>query len=80
MERPRTDDRATSAEGREQPPIQPQVEETPKPVAEAPDTTTRKTMHEDPSQLDKSGSKGEHGGSGGESEGSGSSGSSGGRS
>ena len=37
-----------SAEGREQPTIQPQVEETPKPVADAPDTTTPKTMHEDP--------------------------------
>jgi hypothetical protein len=44
-----------SAEGREQPVIQPQVEETPKPVADAPDTTTPKTMHEDPTKLEKSG-------------------------
>jgi small subunit ribosomal protein S3 len=40
VEKPRTDDQATSAEGREQPVIEPQVEETPKPVADAPDTTT----------------------------------------
>jgi len=66
VERPRTDESARSAEGREQPPIEPQVEETPKPVAEAPDTTTPKTMHEDPSKLDTSGTKDEHGGSGGE--------------
>jgi small subunit ribosomal protein S3 len=66
VERPRTDESARSAEGREQPTIEPQVEETPKPVAEAPDTTTPKTMHEDPSKLDSSGTKDEHGGSGGE--------------
>jgi small subunit ribosomal protein S3 len=66
VERPRTDESARSAEGREQPTIEPQVEETPKPVAEAPDTTTPKTMHEDPSKLDTSGTKDEHGGSGGE--------------
>jgi hypothetical protein len=70
VERPRTDQSARSAEGREQPPIEPQVEETPKPVADAPDTTTQKTMHDDPTTLDKSGSKGEHGGSGAQSEGS----------
>jgi small subunit ribosomal protein S3 len=66
VERPRTDERARSAEGRPQPPIEPQVEETPKPVGDAPDTTTPKTMHDDPTKLDTSGSKGEHGGSGGE--------------
>jgi hypothetical protein len=44
-----------SAEGREQPKIEPQVEETPAAVADAPDTTTPKTMHEDPSKLDQSG-------------------------
>jgi small subunit ribosomal protein S3 len=70
VERPRTDEAARSAEGREQPPIEPTVEETPKPVAEAPDTTTPKTMQEDPTKLDSSGSKGEHGGSGAQSEGS----------
>jgi hypothetical protein len=39
VERPRTDEAGVSAEGREQPVIEPQVEETPAPVAEAPDTT-----------------------------------------
>jgi hypothetical protein len=44
-----------SAEGREQPVIEPQVEETPKPVADAPDTTTPKQQVEDPTKLDQSG-------------------------
>jgi len=39
VEKPRTDDNATSAEGREQPVIKPDVEATPKPVADAPETT-----------------------------------------
>src|SRR5213083_2354780 len=39
VERPRTDETAKSAEGREQPPIEPQVETTPPAVADAPDTT-----------------------------------------
>jgi small subunit ribosomal protein S3 len=39
-ERPRTDEAATSAEGREQPVIEPQVETPAAPVADAPDTTT----------------------------------------
>ena len=66
VERPRTDEAAKSAEGREQPVIEPQVEETPKPVAEAPDTTTPKTAHDDPTKLDISGdeSKRSRGGSG----------------
>jgi small subunit ribosomal protein S3 len=55
VERPRTDEEGVSAEGREQPPIEPQVETTPAPVAEAPDTTTQKQMHEDPTKLDQSG-------------------------
>jgi small subunit ribosomal protein S3 len=55
VERPRTDETATSAEGREQPVIEPQVEETPKPVADAPDTTTPKQQVEDPTKLDQSG-------------------------
>jgi small subunit ribosomal protein S3 len=70
VERPRTDEQARSAEGRPQPPIEPQVEETPKPVGDAPDTTTRKQEHEDPTKLDTSGRKGEHGGKGGEGSGS----------
>jgi hypothetical protein len=44
-----------SAEGREQPAIEPEVETTPDAVAEAPDTTTTKTMHEDPTKLETSG-------------------------
>ena len=69
VERPRTDEQATSAEGREQPVIEPEVETTPAPVADAPDTTTAKAMHEDPTKLDTSGdpgaekSSGEGGGS-----------------
>jgi small subunit ribosomal protein S3 len=63
VERPRTDQSARSAEGREQPKIEPQVEETPKPVAEAPDTTTPKQQTDDPTKLDISGKKGEKGAS-----------------
>jgi small subunit ribosomal protein S3 len=69
VERPRTDEEAVSAEGREQPEITPEVEEVPAPVADAPDTTTQKQMHEDPTKLDQSGdesaekSKGEGSGS-----------------
>jgi hypothetical protein len=44
-----------SAEGRKQPAVTPEVPEVPKPVAEAPDTTTPKTMHEDPTKLEQSG-------------------------
>jgi hypothetical protein len=55
VEQPRTDEQGVSAEGREQPVIDPQVEETPAAVADAPDTTTQKQMHEDPTKLDQSG-------------------------
>ena len=58
VEKPRTDDNAVSAEGREQPVIEPQVETTPAPVADAPDTTTPKQQTEDPTKLDDSGGKG----------------------
>jgi len=58
VEKPRTDDNAVSAEGREQPVIEPQVETTPKPVADAPDTTTTKKQVEDPTKLEKSGDEG----------------------
>jgi hypothetical protein len=58
VERPRTDESATSAEGREQPPIEPQVETTPDAVAEAPDTTTPTKQVEDPTKLDDTGGKG----------------------
>jgi small subunit ribosomal protein S3 len=55
VEQPRTDEQGVSAEGREQPVIEPQVEETPAPVADAPDTTTPKVAHEDPTKLEQSG-------------------------
>jgi small subunit ribosomal protein S3 len=58
VERPRTDEDARSAEGREQPEIEPQVETTPAPVADAPDTTTPKQQTEDPTKLDESGGEG----------------------
>jgi small subunit ribosomal protein S3 len=58
VERPRTDERGVSAEGREQPPVEPQVEVVPEAIAEAPDTTTPKTQTEDPTKLDDSGGKG----------------------
>src|SRR5436190_855152 len=58
VEQPRTDDAGVSAEGREQPVIEPQVETTPKEVAEAPDTTTPKKQTEDLTKLDESGGEG----------------------
>jgi small subunit ribosomal protein S3 len=41
VEQPRTDQQGVSAEGREQPAVEPKVEETPAAVADAPDTTTQ---------------------------------------
>jgi small subunit ribosomal protein S3 len=55
VERPRTDEQATSAEGREQPRVRPDAQTTPAPVADAPDTTTQKKMHDDPTKLEQSG-------------------------
>jgi len=55
VEQPRTDENAVSAEGREQPAIEPDVTSTPAPVADAPDTTTPKTQTEDPTKLEQSG-------------------------
>jgi hypothetical protein len=54
VERPRTDEGATSAEGREQPVIEPEVTTTPEAVADAPDSTTPKQQTEDPSKKEKS--------------------------
>jgi small subunit ribosomal protein S3 len=54
-ESPRTTPEGVSAEGREQPVIEPELETTPDAVAKAPDTTTTKKMHEDPTKLDTSG-------------------------
>jgi small subunit ribosomal protein S3 len=53
VERPRTDKTATSAEGREQPAVEPQVETAPAPVADAPDTTTSQPAVE-PEKKEKS--------------------------
>jgi hypothetical protein len=61
VERPRTDEEAVSAEGREQPVIEPTPETTPAPVADAPDTTTTKKQVEDETKLDESGKKDEKG-------------------
>jgi small subunit ribosomal protein S3 len=55
VEQPRTDEQGVSAEGREQPVIEPQVEVTPQEVAEAPHMTTTKQQVEDPTKLDQSG-------------------------
>ncbi|MDQ3875145.1 MAG: hypothetical protein M3322_06290, partial [Actinomycetota bacterium] len=69
VERPRTDEDATSAAGREQPAIEPDTEGTaPAGVVDAPDTTTQKTTTEDPTKLEQSGDPGREGsrGSGGE--------------
>jgi hypothetical protein len=55
VEKPRTNEQAQSAQGREQPVIEPQVESTPQPVADAPDTTTPKTQVEDPTKLEDAG-------------------------
>src|SRR4051812_28926895 len=55
VERPRTDETATSAEGREQPPVEPETPTVEAPVADAPDTTTTKKQVEDPTKLDQSG-------------------------
>jgi small subunit ribosomal protein S3 len=55
VERPRTDEEATTAEGRELPEVQSEAPVVPEAVAEAPETTTPKTAHEDPTKLDQSG-------------------------
>jgi small subunit ribosomal protein S3 len=58
VERPRTDESATSAEGRRQPPVEPAVETAPPPVVDAPDTTTPTQQTEDPTKLEDAGDKG----------------------
>jgi small subunit ribosomal protein S3 len=58
VEKPRTDEKGVSAEGREQPAVEPEVETTPAPVADAPDTTTQKQQVEDPTKLEDSGGEG----------------------
>jgi small subunit ribosomal protein S3 len=58
VERPRTDEEGVSEAGREQPPIEADVEPVDAPVADAPDSTTQKQMHEDKTKLDDSGGEG----------------------
>jgi small subunit ribosomal protein S3 len=58
VERPKTDEDAKSAEGREQPVVEAEVETVDAPVADAPDTTTPKKQVEDPTKLEDSGGKG----------------------
>ena len=55
VESPRTDEAGASAEGRQQPAIEPEVQVVPAPVEDAPDTTTQKQMHEDPTKLEQAG-------------------------
>ena len=47
VEQPRTDEQGVSAEGREQPVLEPQVEETPAAVVAAPEETTQKKAPEE---------------------------------
>jgi small subunit ribosomal protein S3 len=58
VERPRTDEKGVSEAGREQPGVEPDVEAVDAPVADAPDSTTPKQMHEDKTKLDESGGEG----------------------
>jgi hypothetical protein len=55
VERPRTDEKATSPEGREQPAVEPETQVVPEAVTDAPDTTTPKQQVEDPTKLEQSG-------------------------
>jgi hypothetical protein len=54
VERPRTDETAPPAESLEQPVIEPIVETTPAPAADAPDTTTPERQVEDATKLEPS--------------------------
>src|SRR5215218_5352183 len=58
VEQPRTDEAGVSAEGREQPPVELETPTVPQEVADAPDTTTQKQMHDDPTKLEGSGDEG----------------------
>src|SRR6476619_4164345 len=53
VEQPPTDEQGVSTEGREQPVIEPQVEETPAAVADAPDTTTEEQPQEEPTEPEQ---------------------------
>ena len=54
-EQPRTDESGSTEAGRDLPLVEPEAPTVPDEVAKAPDTTTEKTMHEDPTKLDQSG-------------------------
>jgi small subunit ribosomal protein S3 len=58
VERPRTDEQGVSDAGREVPVVEPENPTIPAEVADAPDTTTQKQMHDDPTKLDQSGDPG----------------------
>src|SRR5438132_3532173 len=53
-EQPSTDEQGVSAEGLEQPVVEPQVEETPAAVVEAPETTTQTEAQETPTEPEQS--------------------------
>jgi small subunit ribosomal protein S3 len=55
VEQPRTDPAGTTEAGRDLPAVEPEVPTVPDEVAKAPDTTTEKTMHDDPTKLEQSG-------------------------
>jgi small subunit ribosomal protein S3 len=55
VERPRTDDQATTAEGRELPDVQPEAPTAPDAVAEAPESTAPGAETEEPTKLEQSG-------------------------
>ncbi len=58
VESPRTDPSAVSAEGREQPVVEPETEVAPAPVVDAPDSTTPVKQTEDPTKLEDAGEQG----------------------
>jgi small subunit ribosomal protein S3 len=55
VEQPRTTEEGVTEAGRELPTVEPDVPTVPDEVAKAPDTTTQKQMHEDPTKLEQSG-------------------------
>jgi hypothetical protein len=53
VEQPPTDEQAVTTEGQQQPVSEPQVEETPAAVADAPDTTTQEQAPEEPTKPEQ---------------------------
>jgi hypothetical protein len=58
VEKPRTDDTATTAEGRQLPEVKPPTEVVEAPVAQAEEQPAGKRQIEDKTKLDESGGKG----------------------